>query len=357
MIAQVWDLSQAAIERLGTVEDFSTKNKLRRVGLQHQEAYLQKLSITEDDDKRTIPACCRYEGGHDHKKVSLSPVWKVPLRKCVDATAVVLNKHSGEILAFIGSHGGDFLCVEILRGNVQWRANLGATRVEVKAALSSDNTIIFVGCYDGRLLALDASNGETMWHWTTDDSIRCSPVVCHLGSLSESPAVLVGSYARTIDCLTQNNGKLIWRHQTEGQVAASPVYLDGIIYVATTSSSSLSALCERAGQVLWACEALSAPIFANMVISSNRTALLCASVDGMVHAVTTGKSGGGLLWAVQTGSRIWGGLTFDLSSNYQQVIVGGHDMTSSGGMVCCIDFQVGKIIWRLKLQGTKKERT
>ncbi len=310
-------------------------------GLRQQQCHLKVMSR----DETTL---CHSE------KVLLRPSWRIPLRACVDATPAVLQRENGDILAFIGSHGGDFLCVDIQTSNVQWITDLGSTRVEVEAILSSDNTMVFVGCYDGRLVSLDVLCGAVEWYWTTNDAIRCPPVSFYLESLPRTPAVLVGSYSRTIDCLRQSNGNLIWRYWTKGQVAASPVHLNGIVYVATTSLPSLVALGEKAGEVLWTCESLSAPTFANMIASSNGKAILCASVDGMVHAVSAGKSGGELLWKVQPGGGIWGGVAFNVNRSCQQVIVAGQDETSSsgrGGMVCCINFETGNIMWKLRLEG------
>ncbi len=286
-------------------------------------------------------------------KIVMYPFWRIPLRACVDATPTVLQTEDGNVLSFIGSHGGDLLCVDTQTGNVNWTADLGCTRIEVTATLSSDNTMVYVGCYDGRLVSLDVSCGMVKWYWTTNDSIRCPPISFHLESLSRTPAVLVGSYARTIDCLRQDNGDLIWRYWTGGHVAASPVYLGSIIYISTTSSSSLVAVCEKAGQVLWTCASLSAPVFANMIASSNGKAILCASVDGTINAVSTGMNGGGLLWKVQPGGGIWGGVAFNVNRGCQQVIVAGHDetMSSRGGMVCCINFETGNIMWKLRLEG------
>ncbi len=287
-----------------------------------------------------------------NRKILMDPLWNIPLRACVDATPAVLQRENGEVLAFVGSHGGDLVCIDIRTGTVQWTADLGSTRVEVAVTLSNNNTMVFVGCYDGRLISLDTSSGVVNWSWATNDAIRCPPVSCILNFSSRIPALLVGSYARTIDCLKQSNGYLIWRYRTEGQVAASPVYLNEVIYIATTASPSLVALCEKAGEVLWTCTSLSAPVFANMIASSNGKAIICASFDGTVHAVSAGESEGELLWKVQPGGGIWGGVAFNVNRGCQQVIVAGHDDTkTSKGMVCVINFETGNITWKLQLEG------
>ncbi len=345
--------SVAREQHHSTVEECSTKEEIMDSCLPQQQCHPDIVKIAANDKGPSFLLGSKSEISYHgpNKQILMDPLWNIPLRACVDATPAVLQRGNGDVLAFIGSHGGDLVCIDIRTGNVQWTADLGSTRVEVEVALSNDNTMIFVGCYDGRLISLDISCGMVKWYWATNDAIRCPPVSCNLNFLSRTPAVLVGSYARTIDCLKQSNGNLIWRYWTEGQVAASPVYLSHVIYVATTSCPSLVALCEKAGQVLWECTSLSAPIFANMIASSNGKAILCASVDGTVHAVSAGESGGELLWKVQPGGGVWGGVAFNVNRGCQQVIVAGHDSTSCKGMVCSINFETGNITWKLQLEG------
>lgn len=91
------------------------------------------------------------EVGEDGQDISakwsckLEVLWSVPTGQCVDASPLVIQKEgAGQGVAYIGSHSGLFIAVEIASGSVLWKTDLGG-RVESSACASQSGSHVSVG--------------------------------------------------------------------------------------------------------------------------------------------------------------------------------------------------------------------
>ncbi len=59
-------------------------------------------------------------------KLKMEVVWEIPMKKCVDASPLILRRRSSEDppVVLVGSHSGDFVCVSLHSGREIWRVTL-----------------------------------------------------------------------------------------------------------------------------------------------------------------------------------------------------------------------------------------
>jgi parallel beta-helix repeat protein len=81
-----------------------------------------------------------------------------------------------------------------------------------------------VGSDDGKLYCLDASNGSSIWNYTTANWVQSSPAVA-------DSKVFVGSFDGRVNCLNSSTGQLIWTYTTGSEEWCSPAVSDGIVFI------------------------------------------------------------------------------------------------------------------------------
>jgi outer membrane protein assembly factor BamB len=84
--------------------------------------------------------------------------------------------------------------------------------------------MVYVGSYDHKIYALNASNGNPLWNYTTGGAVASSPAVA-------GGVVFVGSYDGNVYALNASNGNLIWNYRTSDMVVSSPAAAGGVVFV------------------------------------------------------------------------------------------------------------------------------
>ena len=84
--------------------------------------------------------------------------------------------------------------------------------------------MVIVGSYDNnKLYALNATNGDVLWDYTTGGPVASSPPVA-------SGVVHFGSDDDRLYALNANTGALQWSYPTGGLVRSSPAVANGVVY-------------------------------------------------------------------------------------------------------------------------------
>src|SRR5207249_10189740 len=68
-------------------------------------------------------------------------------------------------------------------------------------------SLLYIGCYDHNLYALDITNGKFVWKYPSEGGISSSP-------LPTPKAVYIGSEDHSLYALHPTNGQLFWRVTT-----------------------------------------------------------------------------------------------------------------------------------------------
>ena len=147
--------------------------------------------------------------------------WVLKTGGAIRARPVVLGQD-----VVVQSDDGAMYLADLKTGGQKWRAVIGqpvrrvpvgdpASRYDNRAsAVAHDRGRLYVGTHDGRILALDAETGTTLWEHKTDDSVIATPVVA-------SGRVFCGSMDGKIYALNATNGTRIWSHDTGAAVTSA----------------------------------------------------------------------------------------------------------------------------------------
>ncbi|MEW5869989.1 MAG: serine/threonine-protein kinase [Chloroflexota bacterium] len=95
---------------------------------------------------------------------------------------------------------------------------------EVRGSLLCHHNVIYTGCYDNNLYALDAKDGSFMWKYPTDGGIVSRPAALENN-------IFFGSEDFRLHALFLRNGKLNWTYYTKGPIRSSPQISEGHIFI------------------------------------------------------------------------------------------------------------------------------
>lgn len=114
---------------------------------------------------------------------------------------------------------------------------------EVRSSPHVSNGMLFIGCYDTNLYALDTERGEFRWKYATEGGISSSPTVW-------SDVVIVGSEDGAIYALETRRGTLRWTFRTAKAVRSSPRVEDRVIFFGS-DDQHFYALDGLRGTLIW----------------------------------------------------------------------------------------------------------
>lgn len=206
-------------------------------------------------------------------------------------------------------------------------------RIESSACCNSQADRVFVGCYDGNLYCLHASQGTILWKYQTADVIKSSPVC-------SARNVFCGSHDKNLYCLDIGSGELIWKSQfSQGSVFSSPAYHAGYdIVIAASLDGKCAAFDAFSGRQKWT-RAFDKPIFSSLRTFDDK--LLIGCVDGTMYCscILTGER----VWQVATAGPIFSTPSI-ICAEMTRIVFGSHDHH-----VYCVD-GCGVQLWKFDCQ-------
>jgi outer membrane protein assembly factor BamB len=106
--------------------------------------------------------------------------------------------------------------------NEAWRYPTGDYVLSSPAVV---NGVVYVGSFDNKVYALNATTGALKWSYTTGGGIRSCPAVAN-------GVVYVGSMDFNVYALEASTGTLLWTGTTGGLIShSSPAVVDGRLYI------------------------------------------------------------------------------------------------------------------------------
>ena len=188
---------------------------------------------------------------------------------------------------YVGDALGNVRSLKTLDGSTVWTYHAGGA---VKGAIAYDRGRIFFGAYDGRLYALNASDGKLLWRAQSNRDW-----LGHHGTFYSTPTiaygrVYIGSTDGHVYSFGEESGKLRWGFDTAGYVYGSPAVWRGRVFVGSYDHT-FYALDAATGALLW-------KFGANGPISGSATV-----VDGIVYFATVARRTYGL--DAITGRQVW----------------------------------------------------
>jgi outer membrane protein assembly factor BamB len=185
-----------------------------------------------------------------------------------------------EGVVYVGSMGGTLYALDALHGEPRWTfktaGNAMSPEGDIQSSAAVAGGLVYVGSRDGALYALDAKTGKQ--RWVVDD---------HEGAwVTSSPAVADGIlYVGTSDthkvlALDASNGNTVWTFDAQGRVFASPVVVDGRVYVGL-GQSTVVRLNAKTGKVEGRAYS-EGTIYSSVALQGNL--LIYSSDDGYIYA-------------------------------------------------------------------------
>ena len=306
--------------------------------------------------------------------------WKVDTGRCVDATPIFVHFEQPLNLKiiYIGSHSGDFFCINADNGTIVWKASLGHNQhIECSAAMHCDG-VVFISSYygadvdgidtaevntaaieGGNLWAIDAFDGTLLWTSHSPKEMKSSPIVCgnrlwladYGGKIYVHNIKNNGELEREIDLLSNS------------AVFASPALTKGKDWIVFASTQGNVAVIDtNTFQKIWIYQ-LDVPVFATPLWIDNKASqgqeykeqLVFACVDGSIRSFSH-MEGADIYsdkscefkpdWKVYNSSRrpIFSSMCILLLNGISCIISGSHD-----GHIRCLSRDTGKEIWSIDL--------
>lgn len=143
---------------------------------------------------------------------------------------------------------------------------------------------VYLPTNDNKLLAIDRSNGQTAWTFTT-----ASANVNSAGF--ENNTVFFGSTDHHIYAVNASNGSLKWKYKTLSTVKTAPLLAEGKVFMGG-SDGNFYALDQNTGQLIWK-TSIGAPIYDTAAYDGGR--IFFGALDAKGYALQA--SNGQVAWS------------------------------------------------------------
>lgn len=121
---------------------------------------------------------------------------------------------------------------------------------EIRGAPVFHNGVLYTGCYDNNLYALNAADGQFIWKYAADGGIVSRPVI-------SNDVIYFGSEDHALHAVDIRSGKVVWTYFTDGRVRSSPRIAEGHVLIGS-DDHYLHAVNTLTGRPVWKFEAVDA---------------------------------------------------------------------------------------------------
>jgi outer membrane protein assembly factor BamB len=260
--------------------------------------------------------------------------WKYLSHRCVAASpALGTYKHGTVYAVFLNEppcntkkvRDGKVIAFSAGFGKIRWQKTIGPS--ETSPLIDGDR--VYVGDWKGRVLALDARTGKTIWSFRTRGPVKGSAAL-------SGRRLYVGSYDGHVYCLSAKTGRLLWKSRGQKRLFGSsrfystPTLAYGRLYIGSTDGKVYS-FGATTGKLIWSRQT------GNYVYASP------AVWNGLVFAGSYSKrfyafdaATGETRWAFKSNGRISGSPT---------VIDGLVYFATLAGRTYALNARTGKQLW------------
>jgi len=252
------------------------------------------------------------------RKKNGNKIWRFKATGSINSTPGFLKNTEGTWVLF-GDDKGIFYALDTKKGKEVWRSDLGS---EILTAPAVFEDKIYVATVEGRVVALNASDGHPLWDkenpvpgFTMTIRGNSPPVLTESGK-----TLFVGFADGKLWALSTSDGKLIWKKdfgKKKGfsDIDATPLIEGDRLYIATFDGG-FYALSTKSGEILWSQEIGSGVRFA-----AREDVLYVSGEGGRLYAFQ--KKDGKKIWDKKLGK---GTLTAPVI--YKNIIVVGLSETT-----------------------------
>lgn len=251
------------------------------------------------------------------KSGGLKPLWKF---KCEDEVRGTPLIHHG--MVFVGCYDNNLYALNAADGQFQWKYAAEGGIVTRPAVFEGN---VYFGSEDQRLHVISTRSSKVVWTYYTDGKIRSSP------RISEGH-IFFGSDDQALHAVNLNTGRAAWKYATGDPIRSTPLIHNEMIYFGT-EGGVLIALNFR-GEKKWQFKAkraiTSSPTIAGQTI-------FFSSLDGTLYALDAKH--GWVIWRFRLGK----GSVSSPALMDDYIFVGAAD-----GFIYCVDARTAKEVWRFR---------
>ena len=202
------------------------------------------------------------------------------------------------------------------------------------------NNVLYFGCSDGRVYAVNSTTGECLWNRQTGDIVHTTPAISR-------DKLFVGSFDGHLYALNASTGALIWKFKStghrffpRGEVTGNPVVVDGSVLVGARDYN-FYAIDVNGGYCRWLKQFPKG--WALPVTPKGTTIYLGTSDDRQLLAIDPGS--GEVQWTMNAGFNIFGGCALDDTKGYLGTLI---------GKVICFELGTGTVRWSFYVDGYRE---
>ncbi len=197
-------------------------------------------------------------------------------------------------LVYAGGYDGKIYAVDVSNGQLRWVYPRQDYIQPVVGGLTQAGGKLFFGDSSGVIYALDAATGNELWRFPTGDKVWSTPVV-------NSDTLYVASFDKKVYALNIADGKPKWQpFATSGAIVATPIVSDGVVYVGSFDRY-VYAINSLDGSRKWQSGAQAGNWFWADPVLDNNT-VYAPSLDGKVYAFKADD--GSLVTTIDIGDQV-----------------------------------------------------
>lgn len=227
-------------------------------------------------------------------------------------------------LVFVGCYDTNIYAVDAARGEFRWKY---ATQGGISSSPAVWQDMVYIGSEDGSLYALDMRRGNPRWTFRTDKPIRSSPRI-------EDRVIFVGSDDQHVYAIDGLRGTLIWKYRTWNPIRSSACINGSSIFIGG-DDGNVYCLDVRTGAVKWK-QRTQQPVRSSPACSDGL--VFVGSLDQNLYALDA--EGGWPAWRFRTGHYI----NSSPCVVGTRVFVGGVD-----GNMYALDTKNGRLVWKYEV--------
>jgi outer membrane protein assembly factor BamB len=238
---------------------------------------------------------------------------------------------------------------------------------EIRGTPQLGQGMLYIGCYDNNLYALNSGDGKFQWKYATEGGVVSRPAL-YEGN------IIFGSQDKRLHVISARGGKVAWTYYTEGPIHSSPRIAEGHVFIGS-DDGFLHAVNLSTGRSAWRFDAgekvRSTPTIANELIyvgsesgeffavdyrgalkwrfqakrgissspAASAQAVYASSQDGVLYCL--GAQDGWPVWRYRLGK----GSVSSPAAVENLLILGAAD-----GFIYCVEIQTGREVWRFRTE-------
>jgi outer membrane protein assembly factor BamB/tRNA A-37 threonylcarbamoyl transferase component Bud32 len=224
-------------------------------------------------------------------------------------------------MLYVGCYDTNIYALDAERGEFRWKY---ATEGGISSSPSYWQDLVVIGSEDGAVYGLDSRRGALRWTFRTTKAVRSSPRI-------EDRIVLVGSDDQQFYALDGMRGTVIWKFRTWMPIRSSAFVQDMVCYFGC-NDGHVYAVDVRNGKLKWK-QRTQQPVISSPTLAEGL--IFAGSMDNYLYALDI--EGGWVAWRFRTNHYV----------NSSPTVMGSRVFVGSvDGFMYALEIKSGRLAWK-----------